>query len=315
MQVAIIGAGIAGLSCARRLQAAGTVVSIFDKGRSVGGRVSTRRVETAHGIAQFDHGAQFFTARDDAFRKALMALPAHASLAWRGNGDKEDWRVASPGLSALPIALAEGLDVRLSTKVEGLVRDGAGWTLIGENAGPLGRFDVAVLAVPAEQAAPVLAPVAPHLAAEAAQAVTAPCWAGLFAFAGSIDVPPIQPDLEEHPVLSWLTCDSAKPGRPEALSCWVAHAHPAWSRAHLEMSPEAILPLLFDAMQSVIGALPTPVVAQAHRWRFAKVEQVAGTAFSWDADLRLGVCGDWRLGPRVELAWRSGHAVAGAILP
>jgi len=314
MHIAIIGAGMAGLSCARRLQAAGFQVSIFDKGRSVGGRVSTRRVETAHGVAQFDHGAQFFTARDAAFGEALSALSPDVSLPWLANSAREGWRVAAPGMSALPKALAEGLDVRVSIKVEALVRDGAGWGLIGENAIALGRYGAVVVAVPAAQAATLLAPVAPHLAQEAGQAVTAPCWAGLFAFARSADSQPGPPELQAHPVLGWLARDSAKPGRPEALDCWVAHAHPEWTRAHLEMAPEAITPLLFDAVQSVLGPLPAPVVAQAHRWRFAKVEQAAGTAFAWDGDLRLGVCGDWRLGPRVELAWRSGHELAGAIL-
>ncbi|MFZ4601276.1 MAG: NAD(P)/FAD-dependent oxidoreductase [Caulobacterales bacterium] len=314
MHIAIIGAGMAGLSCARRIQAAGVRVTVFDKGRSVGGRMTTRRIETPHGVAQFDHGAQFFTARDDAFVEALAALAPQAAVSWTAVGAKDDWRVAAPGMSALPKALADGLDVRVSTHVESIVRDGDGWALIRDGAVALGRFGAVALAVPAEQAAPLLAPVAPDFAQEAAQAVTAPCWAGLFAFARSANTPQVRPDLQGHPVLNWLAYDSSKPGRPQALDCWVAHAHPHWSRAQLEKAPDVIAPLLFDAMQSILGPLPAPVVAQAHRWRFAKVEQAAPSPFQWDENLRLGVCGDWRLGPRVELAWRSGHALAGAIL-
>ena len=58
MRVAIVGAGIAGLSCALRLQGGDHHVTLFDKGRGAGGRMSTRRVETPAGTAAFDHGAQ-----------------------------------------------------------------------------------------------------------------------------------------------------------------------------------------------------------------------------------------------------------------
>jgi hypothetical protein len=93
----------------------------------------------------------------------------------------------------------------------------------------------------------------------------------------------------------------------------VAQAHSGWTRTHLEETPEAIAPLLLAAMAQVLGRLPTPVLMQAHRWRFAKVERPAATAFAWDAGLRIGVCGDWRIGPRVECAWLSGQGLADAI--
>jgi hypothetical protein len=62
--IAIVGAGIA---AARELRAAGREVFLFDKGRSVGGRVATRRRERW----QWDHGAQFATVRDPAFAAAV----------------------------------------------------------------------------------------------------------------------------------------------------------------------------------------------------------------------------------------------------
>ena len=65
VRLAIIGAGISGLSCADRLREAGFDLVVFDKARGPGGRMATRRVETAQGIAHLDHGAQYFTVRDD----------------------------------------------------------------------------------------------------------------------------------------------------------------------------------------------------------------------------------------------------------
>lgn len=69
-RVAVIGAGISGLFAARTLADHGLPVTVFDKGRGVGGRMSTRRVD---GRPCFDHGAQYFTARDLRFRQYVQS--------------------------------------------------------------------------------------------------------------------------------------------------------------------------------------------------------------------------------------------------
>ena len=76
--VAIIGAGIAGLSCADALTAEGWQVTLFDKGRKAGGRMASRRLETPHGEASFDFGAQYFTVRDAGFAAESRAGPHRA---------------------------------------------------------------------------------------------------------------------------------------------------------------------------------------------------------------------------------------------
>lgn len=315
--IAIVGAGIAGLACARALRAADRSedgrARLFDKGRSPGGRVATRRVETTSGTAQFDHGAQFFTARDPGFVAALGELDTKASMPWDALKDR-DGRVSAPGMSALPKAFAQGLDIVCATQVVDILGARREWSLKAADGKSLGVFDAVIIATPAEQAAPLLAGVALCFAEEARAAVTAPCWTGLFAVERAVASNAMAFDLKDHPVLGWLACDSAKPGRADAPSCWVAQANAEWTRAHLEQSPEEVAPLLLDATSSVLGVLPAPLVMQAHRWRYAKVECSAPTPFAWDGDLGIGVCGDWRIGPRVECAWMSGDALGRAML-
>ncbi|EXI81308.1 MAG: Dehydrosqualene desaturase [Candidatus Accumulibacter sp. BA-94] len=110
-RVALIGAGIAGLSCAAQLQQAGLEVSLFDKSRGAGGRMSTRRGDGW----QCDHGAQYFTARHPDFR-AEVARWQQAGVAalwaprlWLFDGDSPAGRestverfVGSSALSAYP---------------------------------------------------------------------------------------------------------------------------------------------------------------------------------------------------------------------
>ncbi len=309
MRIAVIGAGLAGLSCAVRLAEAGHGVVLHDKGRGPGGRLSTRRTATPLGDAQFDHGAQYFTARDPDFRAEVERWARDGIAApWRPAGD-DAW-VGVPGMSAPARALAAGLDVVSSSRVERLERGEAGWRLVGEglDAGP---FEVAVVAVPAEQTGALVAAWDPGFAAAADATPAAPCWTVLAAYPARL---PIGEDvLKRRGAVGWAARDSSKPGRAGPES-WVVQAGPDWSREHLEETPEAVLPQLLAAFAEAAGtALPEPAAASAHRWRYAR-SGTLGRDCLWNSALGLGVCGDWLLGPRVECAWVSGYRLAETVL-
>ncbi|MDX2233650.1 MAG: FAD-dependent oxidoreductase [Hyphomonadaceae bacterium] len=319
--IAVVGAGAAGLACARRLSSRGFPVRLFDKGRSPGGRLATRRVQTPHGEAAFDHGAQYVTARDPAFADVLatLALPwTVAPVVIAGDGRIQPGRtdglrwVGAPGMSALARGLAAGLSVTAGARVTAASRTEEGWRLAIEGGEAAGPFDAVVIATPAEQAGDLLAPTSPAFAEAARAAVTAPCWAGLLVFADRVPAPFDAARVEGDGPIAWIARERSKPGRagPEA---WVVHAAPTWSREHLEDAPDAVADALARAFRVVAGAAPAPAWTQAHRWRYAQVERAAGTPFAWDAALRLGVCGDWRIGPRVESAWLSGDGLARAM--
>lgn len=88
MKIAIIGAGVAGLSCGQALQDGGHVVALFDKGRSAGGRMATRRVPAPAGDIAFDHGAQYFTVRAPVLAAAVTSWQAAGVVArWPAAGD------------------------------------------------------------------------------------------------------------------------------------------------------------------------------------------------------------------------------------
>lgn len=300
--VAIVGAGIAGLSCAEVLAAKGWQVTLFDKGRAAGGRMASRRLETAQGEATFDFGAQYFTVRDDGFA-AAVARWAEAGLASRWPDAGADAWIGMPAMNVVVRAMAAHHDVRFSHHVSGLAREGTQWRLLGEGM-PGDHFDAAVLALPAEQAAPILTLHDFELARTALFARSQPCWSGMFAF--DAPLPHGRDILRNHGIVAWAARDSAKPGRrgPES---WVVQATPQWSTAHLEWSPEDIRPLLLGALLDATGAPPrTPLAHSVHRWRYA-LSAGTGLGCLWNEKVQIGACGDWLLGPRVECAWLSGR--------
>jgi predicted NAD/FAD-dependent oxidoreductase len=326
MRAAVIGAGIAGLAGAAALEARGAAVTLFDKGRRPGGRVATRRA----GAWQFDHGAQYATARDPAFAGLLGRLAAAGAAAlWPAAG--EGCWVGTPGMSALAGAMAAELagPALLGRHVAWLRRDAAGWhvrhldaastppgTVTPEGGHEAGPFDAVLLALPAPQAAPLLAALRHPFAEALDRVVIAPCWALMIGAAETLAGPDCR--RPQDGVLAWVAHDSARPGREGAAACWVAHATPAWSRAWLEQPGEAVTAALLAAFATAVlpardGPPLAPTHASVHRWRYALTEVPLGAPCLWDAPAGLGVCGDWCLGARVEAAWLSGRALAAQV--
>ncbi len=316
-RVAVIGAGLAGLAAARGFASAGAEVTVFDKARGPGGRISTRRTE--HGA--FDHGAQYFTCRDPRFAEILAPLRSEGVVApWTGRiGTLEGGRVGDlreeterlvgvPGMSALGRALARDLDVVTGCRIEQVERVDGSWRLFAADREARGRFDAVVVATPAPQALPLVEAV-PRLHEAVAAVRMQPCWAALVGFDAPLDLPLDGAFVSDSP-LAWVARNNSKPGRPEH-ECWVLHATPEWSSAVLEIEPDEALGRLLCALaEAAGGALPPTRYAAAHRWRFASTDQPLGRACLWDASARIGVCGDWGDGGRVERAVLSGEALA-----
>jgi photolyase PhrII len=320
-RVAVIGAGIAGLTTARTLLDHGIEVCVFERSRSVGGRAATRRVDEFN----FDHGAQYFTARSESFRRHLQAWLEEGRVArWSARivklnhsgmvteSEAAERFVAVPGASALARHLATDLDVRTGCEVAGAVRTDAGWRLSDSANADLGAFDVLLVAMTPEQCMPLLAECE-ALATPVREVQSSPCWALMAAFPQRLAVDFDAAFVEGSP-LAWIARNASKPGRPDA-ECWVAHASTEWSQAHLEDEAEAVAAELLQALLRVTNAWSIePVYIAAHRWRLARVLAPHREHCLWDGDARVGVCGDWLVESRIEGAYASGVALAGRVL-
>jgi len=300
---------MAGLACAEVLAGQGLDIQLFDKGRGPGGRMSTRRIATSIGVAAFDHGAQYFTARDPGFLEAVSHWQQRGLVAPWPEADAAAW-IGVPAMSTVIGDMAARHKVDFGRHVQSLDLRSDGWHF-RFNAGIEGPFDIAIAAAPAEQAATLLSLQDFEMARVALRSRSKPCWTGLFAFDERI--PADQDIIRDKGIVAWAARNSVKPGR-EGPETWVVQAHPSWSEAHCEDDPSVISDFLFDALATALeSALPIPIVARVHRWRFA-MSNGTGDLALWNSAKGLGVCGDWLHGPRVESAWLSGHFLAQRII-
>jgi len=244
LNIAIIGAGIAGITAARTLVQAGHRVHVFEKSRGAGGRMSTR--ETNFGT--FDHGTQYFTVRDSRFSLALQTVPGTAEICrpWSANAvrvldplghvfeaarnTQDAHFVAKPGMNALVGHWAKPLGKAISyhTQVTRLETTTATrskknqWTVHTTDQ-QIAGFDRVLLAIPSVQAENLLKASGKDVAnpawIEALDKVdVAPCWTLMLAFPNAA-----QPNLHigpqwnaarsTHHRVAWLARESSKPGR------------------------------------------------------------------------------------------------------
>lgn len=309
MRVAVIGAGLTGLTCASRLMRAGMDVRVFDKGRGLGGRLASRRLDNG---LRFDHGATYVETDDPAFLRTLEFVCA------RGAGTRSAWAsgeakyVGLPGMSSLVRPLAEGLPVTRRAQVTAIDWVQGEWRISFEADTVQERVDLVILTVPAPQAAQ-LAAAYPTLTAALEAVDFDPCWALLAAFDGATTHSGGDAVLPES--LSKLSVESEKPGRSSDATCLVAHASPDWSREHLEEDRQVVAELLLaEVRRACAGASATPSYLAAHRWRYARTSTSLARPYLTSPDGRMFVGGDWCLGNSAEHAHASGSAMANAVL-
>jgi len=342
-KIAVIGAGMAGVTCARTLAQAGHQVTLFEKNQAIGGRMATR----SSPFGAFDTGAQYFTVRDPRFERALQTVPGLCKP-WSANTVRvldEQGRVAAaglppgqthwvptPGMNALvsrwALPLMSQHNVELETRVSHLDRDTLNlhqWQLRtqgpGEASHVFSGFDAVLLAIPAEPARLLLetSPQADPLGQQIDRVDAAPCWTLMLAFPQAM-----QPDLSSlgpqwnaarstHHRIAWLARESSKPGRG-TIERWTVQASAAWSQEHLQDDPARVQAKLLKAFAEVTGIRAEPAFVDTKRWLDAKTTEVLGQSYLWDASSGIGVCGDWCLGHRVENAFISGLELALAVI-
>jgi predicted NAD/FAD-dependent oxidoreductase len=345
--VLVVGAGICGLMAAERAQAAGARVVIVDKGRSVGGRLATRRI----GEGRADHGAQFFTVRNPAFEEYVRRwreanLVFQWSTGWsdgslgareprnprtaggsgelgsRTPGDGHPRYAAREGMNMLAKHLAGdvaagGATIHTNVKVAALRPHGEGWAVTAEDGG---RWNarVVVLTPPAPQARALLAAggaaLAPSQEAALAAITYAPCLCAMFEVDGSVWLP--APGAVQRPLddIGWIA-DNQRKGISPGARVLTLHGSPAWSAAHYDDSDDELVALFREALTPWLDGGDRLRTAEIKRWRYALPTNLYAQPFLRAEGLPpLFFGGDGFGAPRVEGAALSGLAMGEAIL-
>ena len=321
-QTAVIGAGIAGLTCAQTLRRAGCFVEVFEQERVIGGRLATVR----HAGQSFDHGAQYVTARGAAFGNFLDEMVGAGYAArWipRTTQTGENgvqmlpWIVGTPGMSSLVRPLAEGVRVHTGRRVHTVQRadtkPGSGLTIVFDDQTSAGPFNAVAICVPAAQARLLLGRM-DDIATQLSRARMMPCWSMMVHLeAAALPNQDVFSDMSE--VIRWIGRNSSKPGRSKTGESLVVHASPGFSREAEDVEPAVIANELWEEVARALSLNGVePLHKSAFFWKYGLVDQSLGESFVFSRAHMVGVAGDWCLGRLAEHAYESGYGLARAIV-
>ena len=320
-KIAIIGAGLSGLSAARFLKDRAEI-TLFEKARSVSGRISTRRAEPYF----FDHGAQYFTARTKAFNDFIQPL-INQGLIERWNAryvkfdsgkiiERKNWineeprYVGVPGMNKIAKHLAKELNVHINTRIISLKR-GDLLQLTDESGQVYSDFDWVISTTPSPQAAELL-PKRFIYYEDIKDVKMHACFSLMLGFSESL---PLEFEAAHviHSDLSWIAVNSHKPGRADPFTLMV-HSSEKYSEAHIDDDRETVMQHLMNETSNVIGHdVSIANYKTVHGWRYANNVKRKNCHIFLDPDLKLAACGDWCLGGRVEGAFTSAYNLVNAM--
>jgi renalase len=306
--IAIIGAGLAGITCGQYLQQQGQNIVFLEKSRGLGGRMATRRLHNT--IA--DHGAKFLTSQGIHTQELITTLMAKGVVTpWQG---RADCYVAPLGMSAIAKNLATGLDIRLNHKVDKINSTDQGWSIFFaatdlDHPTPIAAKAL-ILAIPAPQALDLLLPLGsldenPLDSSYLTQLAGVEYDACITVMAGY--EPEFQQTLDiqnptwqaatfpEDSTLAWVGIDSSKRSQsPQPIV--VLHSTPDFAAQHLESVDLNSLgqELLNIASTHLLPELNSPQWFQVHRWRYAQPKTFLYIpCFPAPTTSPLVCCGDW----------------------
>lgn len=323
--VIVIGAGMAGIAAAAKMQAAGRRVCVLEKSHSVGGRMATR--DKPEGC--WDHGAQYFTASTPEFSTQVQAWAEMGVVsawkapiaAWDGNqlsASRSRARyLGTPRMKSPLLEMAEGLDIVCDALVTQIMRRANTWVV--EAANRVWCAEQLIIALPAPQARALL-PRETAAYALADSVAMDPCLALMVQAEQPLGLPFAAVFINEG-LLSWMAHNNRKPGRGVGEH-YVLHASAEWSRAHVDVAPALVEAAMLEELNRLLlqwlpgQPLPRIFARYYHRWRFARRAQSspATNAPALWPQLGLALAGDWLGDGRVEAAYCSGLAAAAGLL-
>jgi len=317
-RIIIVGAGMTGLTAARQLRERGWHPLILDKGRAIGGRMATRRMEVDGAVMKFDHGAQYFTARDPAFIAAVEEWQrAGVVRIWTDrfppNTERYSRYCGTMGMAGIASHLAAELSVKSEARVDGLSATNGGWT-VRMATGETHEAEAVLLTQPVPQILQLLETsdiaLSSPLAEQLRQIEYAPCLAVMAIIDRPSEIPEPGGVMIGPEPLSWIADNTSK-GLNASGSAITIHAGPQFSRLHYADDEAEVIARILDAAKKWLGGSVRQ--AALHRWLYSLAirthdEPMAVWHHANGAPLLFA--GDGFGGARIEGAYRSGCAVA-----
>ena len=309
-KIVIIGAGVSGLLCGKRLAEAGHSALILDKGRNTGGRLSTRQTDGA----VFHHGAC-----------SLPDFYSHKKLPEFGleifKSAEKDKIIQREGNQFEPInSVADfvnyfGNNLNIRESCEAISLNLNNKTICVQHRGSVHEktpYDLLILSIPPNQAKSLINKQIDNFDSLLKRVQMRSSAAALFSF----DINP-EPVKDKHfsNEKVHIQVENNRFKCEQRLFCLTVHTKEPFARKVVNNDKNKIKELLLKEIRNVIPfSLPKPTYEAGHRWLYGFTERPLGNPYLYYNREKVGICGDWCSGSTILDAASSGIKLAERIL-
>jgi predicted NAD/FAD-dependent oxidoreductase len=311
----VLGSGVAGSTIANSLSKKYSV-RVFDKARGPGGRSSNKRFKKN---LSFDHGVQYISPKSKEFKKLIQRLfKKKIFKAWGGNHldftfEKKPHSIkyiGNKGNNALIKYQLRGIKQFFNSQIIRAEYKKKFWEITLKDKSKH-QFKALIITCPFPQlkklARNYLDKKILDLKVQMQPNITV-----MIAFKNQKDLP-INSIKFDDKILTWAANENSKKRFRSNFNLWTLQASLKWSKKTINKykKDKLIMNQLISKFLKLTGFEKNKLVhKKIHGWKYSYNFEKTPFLSSWSKKYRLGICGDWFNGPKVENAWVSAKDLA-----
>ena len=308
----IIGSGISGATITNILSKKYTV-DVYDKARGIGGRSCNKKFNK---IESFDHGTQYISPKNIQFKKFINNLIAKKVVKkWPGKHiflnkqKKEDKKhikiIGKKGNNAISRYLLENISCNFNSEVIKIFKKNKAWE-VSFSDGSKKFYKSLILTCPFPQLKKLSKKYIKHSFINKKVKMDANITVMMV-------TKKVRPNISSYffsdKILGWAAYENSKKRFKSDYDLWTLQSTYKWANKVINKNKNN---KLYNAKKLIKKFFELTKLKrnkifhiQNHGWRYSSNSKPLKIKSYWNGSIRLGVCADWFVGPRLESGWLS----------
>ena len=308
----IIGSGISGATIAKALSKKFSL-DVYDKARGAGGRSSNKKLNKNE---SFDHGVQYISPKSDEFKKFIKSLISKKIVKkWPGkhlflNTDKKEDKkhikiIGKKGNNAISKYLLKDINCNFNSEVIKIFNKNKVWEIYFSD-GSKKLYKSLILTCPFPQLKKLSKQYIKHSFINQRIKMDANITVMMTTKKSKLN---ISSYFFNDKILGWAGNENSKMRFKSKNDLWTLQSTYLWANKKIDKNREnkkLNTKIMIEQFFKLTGIKKTKVLFSLnHGWKYSSNSKPLGIKSYWNSSLKLGVCADWFVGPRLESGWIS----------
>ena len=307
----VLGSGISGSTIANLLDKKYNVL-LIDKARGIGGRASNK---TYKSNISFDHGLQYFSSKEKKFNKLINQLHKNKILKiWEGphldlsfKNKKTKKFIGRNANNDLNKFFLKKIKKIFNYEIKSIIYTGKYW-IVSDKKRVIQAKNL-IISFPYDQVVTVakkyLSKKIIRMKVKMQPNIT------LMVTEKNNNKIPFSSLKLENSIISWIANENSKKRFKYGQNLWTIQANEKFSKKIINSYKKNKIKfsrIILKEFSNLLGIRHKSLkIFRIHGWKYSYSNYSTNINSYWNNKYKLGICGDWFLGPKAEHAWMSAN--------